>query len=120
MTGYQKLAASGITIGVIGWCIAGFLDQRTLGVSIFLAGFVIVVISVIANNLTMDFAADSKLKVPGLGLKISSIGFGISCLAALSGFFIDSGSIANYIFYIGFIMAIIGISIMILGTNNKK
>ena len=117
---FQKIVILGFIVGITGWCIGAFLEERTLGVSIFLVGFVVAVIGIVGSHLNMDFTSKDKLQVPGLGLKIGSIGFGVSCLSVLSGFFIDRGDIANYVFYAGFIMVVIGISIMIFGIKKHK
>lgn len=117
---FQKILAFGFAIAIIGWCIGVFLGQRELGISLFLVGFVSSVIGLIGSILKMDFSSEVKLRVPNIGLKLSTIGFGISCISVISNFIIDLGDVTGYIFTIGFVIVIIGISIMILGIRKNR
>jgi predicted tellurium resistance membrane protein TerC len=120
MTFFQKILVVGFAIAIIGWCIGGFLGQREIGVSVFIIGFAISVFGLVGSNLNITFPSDDKLHMPSIGLKIGTIGFGISCLSVLSSFFVDLDNINNYIFIAGFILVVIGVSIMIRGIKKNQ
>lgn len=50
-------------------------------------------------------------------MKIAAIGFGVGCLSAVPAFFLHNEEVANYVFYIGLIIVILGVSIFIF--DNK-
>ena len=115
---FKVLIVIGFIIAGIGWCLAAFLDVREIGRGLFFLGFFSAVAGIVGTQLSMKF--EGKLRAPGIGLKVSALGFGICCLSGLAAIFFIDEKTANYIFYGGAFIGVIGILIMFFNIGKTK
>lgn len=106
----KTLIIIGMTIGALGWISVAALDMRPFGLYLFYVGFLIVAAGVVSGNLGIANLEDKH--IPGRGIRVSAIGFGIACTSLLVELLAENESVANYIFYVGFAIVIIGICLV--------
>lgn len=102
----QYILTVGVMLGVIGFAAAALLDERQLGMTIFLIGFFIGTTSAVFTALT---SASSDFGNLGTAIKIAAGGFGLVALGQLVGFPLGKDSLIGNIFFL------VGVAVMIIG-----
>ena len=97
---YKTLMTTGFIIAIIGWCAGAFFDQRELAYPVFIVGWYLAAIGM----MSLIFREASSY----LGMKIGVVGFGVASLSGIFSFILHREDIANYIFYVGFFIIVIG------------
>lgn len=113
----KVLVFIGFTFAIIGWCLGAFFDLRQIGGGLFLLGFFTAACGVVGAQFSMK--TEGKLRASGIGMKVGAVGFGICCLSGLIAIVSGKEDVANYIFFIGFIVALIGIIIIALNAKSS-
>lgn len=98
---------AGVALGVGGFAVAVFLENRQLGMTIFMLGFFLGAASAVYAALTSGSGDFGKM---GLPIKIAAGGFGLIVLSQLLDFVLDeASSIGNTFFFIGLTVMMVGI-----------
>lgn len=108
----------GFSIGAVGVLVAFSAEDRSFGFGLFMVGFIIATLGIIANMFSMPSSSKSQSVMPGL--KVSAIGFGIAAIGGGISSVLGKEELADVFFYIGFGVLIIGIFFGILGVSRSK
>ena len=69
------LSISGFVVAIFGFVVGGFLVERELGATIFIAGFLIATTAMVGHIVIYKYP--DEMKRAGLGIKAGAVGFGI-------------------------------------------
>lgn len=99
-------------LGLIGVAIAILLDERRLGMAVFVSGFMLGAACAVAILLKSESGALGRLE---LGIKVSASGFGLGLLGQLINFVMGAdGSIGNFFFLLGLAVMIVGVAVAVV------
>jgi len=114
----KKIVLSGFVIAIFGWISVALSFDRTIGLSIFFIGFTIAAVGIVLSPFHLGL--NQKLRFQWAGIKIGSVGVGIACLSVPITWFFNYVTVANYLFWIGLIMTVIGIIVIIVSVANSN
>ena len=114
----KTLLVAGFILGILGWCIAAFTDERQLGISIFIVGFFLVAFGIVSANFQISIPADNKLS--GYGLRVGSVGFAVSCISGFLELVWSHSVVATWIFFSGITIGVLGMFMLSGGARKSR
>lgn len=113
------IVVAGFMVGGAGFLIGVLLDNRPLGIQVFVAGFLLAVIGMIISFLQLR-VSDKFLRTTR-GMQVGAIGIGIASLSfVVDMFFTKIGVIATSLFVIGTAVVGLGIVLVINGVLRDR
>lgn len=118
LTLIRLIMVAGFIIGAIGILIALPAEDRSLGFGVFIVGFLLLTIGIIANIFSIPSSSKAQSVLPGL--KVAAAGFGIAAIGGGISAVLNEERLANIFLYVGFAVLAIGILLGIFGVARSS
>jgi hypothetical protein len=106
----------GVSIGLIGFVVGGPMQNKVIGIPVFIMGFYLIVLSMVFEAFSEKFSSFGKW--PKIGQKVGAIGFSIATLSFLAEYFFQAANFYKALFWTGMLMLIVGVAIGIIKRNS--
>lgn len=112
----KTLTYAAASLVVSGWLLVGVFEEKALGATLFLVGFVTLAAVVIVQQ--FNIAASLSSPLGKIGLRLGAAGFATCCIAGILDFASASSIWSERVFYMGLIGALVGVAFITLAAAN--